>query len=251
VFVRVSPVVNLHVRGKIIGTTAEHPFWVRGKGWRAAAELRPGDELQTHAGGWVPVEGVADSGEVTTVHNFRVADHHTYFVGQREWGFDVWAHNADYSPVAPRQGDHVFNKGLGKGVGEIAEDLKALGAWDELAEALVAAKSKASSALFSLTVKKLETVAGGDANSRLFGEALQALRKAIGTFLEAATAPGGAGAQAARQAHSAQILEAWKRLIANAFDPDAAKLADPKLVRDGQTLLQELLESIGSIVSRG
>jgi hypothetical protein len=27
------------------------------------------------------------------VYNVRVADHHTYFVGDREWGFSVWAHN--------------------------------------------------------------------------------------------------------------------------------------------------------------
>jgi len=30
-FVRVSPILNLRVGGRIIGTTAEHPFFVRGK----------------------------------------------------------------------------------------------------------------------------------------------------------------------------------------------------------------------------
>jgi hypothetical protein len=29
------------------------------------------------------------------VYNLRVADWHTYFVGCDEWGFSVWAHNAD------------------------------------------------------------------------------------------------------------------------------------------------------------
>jgi hypothetical protein len=29
------------------------------------------------------------------VYNLRVADHHTYFVGDEGWGFDVWVHNAN------------------------------------------------------------------------------------------------------------------------------------------------------------
>jgi hypothetical protein len=93
VFVRTAPVVNLHVGGVIIRTTAEHPFWVRGKGWQPTAFLEIGDELRSRDGKWVTVQGVADSGEVTTVYNLRVAEHHTYFVGARDWGFSVWAHN--------------------------------------------------------------------------------------------------------------------------------------------------------------
>ena len=29
-----------------------------------------------------------------TVYNLRVADYHTYFVGDESWGFTLWAHNA-------------------------------------------------------------------------------------------------------------------------------------------------------------
>jgi hypothetical protein len=47
--------------------------------------------------GWGSVGGVADSGEVATVFNWRIADNHTYFVGTQEWGFSVWAHNS-YNP---------------------------------------------------------------------------------------------------------------------------------------------------------
>ena len=54
--------------------------------------LEIGDELRSHDGRWVAVEGVADSGEVTTVYNLRVADYHTYFVGEDDWGFAVWTH---------------------------------------------------------------------------------------------------------------------------------------------------------------
>lgn len=43
-FVRESLVLNLHVGDRIIGTTHEHPFFVRGKGWTNANEIRVGDE---------------------------------------------------------------------------------------------------------------------------------------------------------------------------------------------------------------
>ena len=95
-FVRVSPVLNLHVRGRIIGTTAEHPFYVKDKGWLPAAELRIGDVLISHDGWELPIGGIADSGQVLTVYNLEVEEGHTYFVGCEEWGWSVWSHNAKY-----------------------------------------------------------------------------------------------------------------------------------------------------------
>jgi hypothetical protein len=99
VFVRLAPVLGLRVGGKVIRTTAEHPFWVRGKGWTVAGQLRAGDELSSHEGGWVAVEGLDATGEWHTVYNLRVADCHTYFVGCEQWGFSVWAHNAEYGDL--------------------------------------------------------------------------------------------------------------------------------------------------------
>ena len=93
-FVRSAPVLNLHVGGRIIETTAEHPFHVEGKGWIPAGLLEAGDVLLSHDGLRLPVEEVADSGRVTTVYNLEVEGCHTYFVGCQEWGFSVWAHNA-------------------------------------------------------------------------------------------------------------------------------------------------------------
>jgi intein/homing endonuclease len=87
-------VLNLHIGGGIIETTAEHPFWVRDRGWVEAYYLRLGDELATLDGRWVLCEGVAESGRVETVYNVEVAGGHTYFVGADGWGFAVWAHNA-------------------------------------------------------------------------------------------------------------------------------------------------------------
>ena len=94
VFERSSVLFDLHVGGKLIRTTAEHPFYVQGKGWTAAKELSPGDLLRSHDGQWVAVESASDSGEVAPVYNMRVEEYHTYFVGADGWGFSVWAHNA-------------------------------------------------------------------------------------------------------------------------------------------------------------
>jgi hypothetical protein len=41
------------------------------------------------------VQGVAPSGALETLYNWRVQDFHTCFVGPEEWGFSVWAHNSD------------------------------------------------------------------------------------------------------------------------------------------------------------
>ncbi len=93
VFVRYGPVLNLHVSGRVVRTTGEHPFWVWGAGWVPAKDLKPGDLLSSDDGQRVAVECLTDSGEFTTLYNFRVAEYATYFVGGDDWGFSVWAHN--------------------------------------------------------------------------------------------------------------------------------------------------------------
>jgi hypothetical protein len=99
-FVRVGPVLNLHLGGRVIGTTAEHPFYAEGRGWTPAYDLRIGDRLILESGECLPVEGVADSGRVETVYNMEVEDDHTYFVGDTSWGWAVWSHNTVYEWVA-------------------------------------------------------------------------------------------------------------------------------------------------------
>jgi hypothetical protein len=88
-------VMYLHVGGRRVGTTGEHPFWVRGKGWLQADQVVAGDHLVGHDDQWVVVDAVERTEEYQTVYNLRVADSHTYFVGCAEWGFSLWAHN-DY-----------------------------------------------------------------------------------------------------------------------------------------------------------
>jgi RHS repeat-associated protein len=98
VFVREARIAILKVGGQDIGTTEEHPVWVEGKGWRMVKELQVGDRLTDHEGNSVLLEAIRATATTTRVYNVRVAEFSTYFVGSREWGFSVWAHNADYQP---------------------------------------------------------------------------------------------------------------------------------------------------------
>ena len=93
-FIRVGVILELRVAGRSIKTTVEHPFYVHGKGWQKAGTLEQGDMLRTRCGGFVTVDAVESTNEITTVYNMRVEEYHTYFVGDDSWGFSVEAHNA-------------------------------------------------------------------------------------------------------------------------------------------------------------
>ena len=92
-FERQSLVYDLTIGGHTIGTTSEHPFFVRGKGWTPAKELQPGDEVRLLTPGWQRVESNVDTGRSETVYNLEIEGDHTYFVGDLTWGWQVWAHN--------------------------------------------------------------------------------------------------------------------------------------------------------------
>ena len=68
VFVTTGKIVHVHVNGQIIRTTAEHPFWVDGRGWVAAKDMQAGDQLVSHDGQSVAVEQIVDTGESETVY---------------------------------------------------------------------------------------------------------------------------------------------------------------------------------------
>jgi hypothetical protein len=101
VFLRVGRILHLHVRERVIRTTTEHPFWVVNRGeWLSASRLEIGDVVVGYDGQCSTVEDLLDTGAYETVYNVRVAGYHTYFVGGKEWGFSVWAHNAEYKVEA-------------------------------------------------------------------------------------------------------------------------------------------------------
>jgi hypothetical protein len=64
-----APTCSLTVAGGTIRTTAEHPFWVRGAGWRHAQQLEPGDELRCEDGRWLAVDAVEPYGPAAPVFN--------------------------------------------------------------------------------------------------------------------------------------------------------------------------------------
>ena len=124
-FIREGELWNLQINGQSIRVTANHPLFVEGKGWIPAGEVVKGDRLATihqlvtaqtreiwnenspNAAAepdswecdWQEIESCESTGEVTTVYNFRVANWHTYFVGDE--GFGLWVHNADYDLNGP------------------------------------------------------------------------------------------------------------------------------------------------------
>jgi hypothetical protein len=150
VFVHLAEVAEVHVGGRVIGTTLGHPFWVQGKGWVPARELVAGDRLVGHDGQWVVVEQVVETGQWTTVYNMRIADFHTYFVGCAEWGFSVWAHNHCYDAW-------LFDHGI-KGTPElraIFETVENTGALPPGSQAIVEAAVTKGGLSLSPTRKRL------------------------------------------------------------------------------------------------
>ena len=93
VFELSAKIVELHVGGQVLETTAEHPMFVEGVGWRPAFELQECDLLVGHDLQRTAVEKVVLTDRTETVYNLRVADDHTYFVGRDDWGFSIWVHN--------------------------------------------------------------------------------------------------------------------------------------------------------------
>ena len=71
-----------------IEATPEHPFFVRGVGWRAVRTLSRGDRLIASHGELIVLDN-AETGRSDTVFNFEVEGLHTYFVGESE----AWVHN--------------------------------------------------------------------------------------------------------------------------------------------------------------
>ena len=111
-----SALLELEVGGQLIRTTAEHPFWVRGRGWTAVHQLMAGDHLKSQNGRWMVLEAVMGKLEGVAVYNIQVTEYHTYFVGRTTWGFSVWAHNSKciYKAPRPGQGDDLMSSGFSK-----------------------------------------------------------------------------------------------------------------------------------------
>ena len=86
--------VHIVVGGEKIVSTADHPYFVVGRGFVNAGQLCIGSPLQDANGKILEVEQIykeyLEEDEEVTVYNFQVEDWHTYHVGEME----VLVHNA-------------------------------------------------------------------------------------------------------------------------------------------------------------
>ena len=104
-----------------IRTTAEHPFWVEGKGWTRAGSLTAGMRVEQPDGSAAYVVGSAAEAhpEGVRVYNFEVEGDHTYFVEAAKGEHDaVWVHNtcdltgADGEPITGTAARRAFEEDL-------------------------------------------------------------------------------------------------------------------------------------------
>jgi RHS repeat-associated protein len=96
--VRIIVISDADGTQETIRTTDEHPFWVAGRGWTSAADLRSNDcvnEADDSNDAVVESTSREEHPEGVSVYNFEVAGDHTYFVaGDRIHGsIAVWVHN--------------------------------------------------------------------------------------------------------------------------------------------------------------
>lgn len=80
-----------------VTTTQEHPFWVDGRGWTPAEDLRAGDQLSDPDGATVTVASVHATGRTETVYNFEVDGLHNYHV--QTGTHDILVHNTCVDPA--------------------------------------------------------------------------------------------------------------------------------------------------------
>ncbi|MGH3968735.1 MAG: polymorphic toxin-type HINT domain-containing protein, partial [Mycobacterium sp.] len=104
---------EIHVGGKRIETTAEHPLYVVDRGWTPVALIRPGDRLAGHNDAHGPIERVVRTDRTSKVYCLRVEEDHTFFIGEQWWGFSVWVHNAKCGPAvgSSKGGVYVLKEG--------------------------------------------------------------------------------------------------------------------------------------------
>ena len=96
------------INGEEIITTETHPFYVKGKGFINAGELKVGDELLDSSGNILLVDkfDVELTEKPTKVYNFQVEDFHTYHVGT----LGVLVHNASRKYSSTKE----FNEAISK-----------------------------------------------------------------------------------------------------------------------------------------
>lgn len=99
----VNEILHLYTDEGNIDTTANHPFYVIGKGWVAAGDLVKGDEVYNLDGTTSAIIGSETEklDEPVLVYNLEVEDFHSYFVGC----VPVLVHNICHNPNGKKGGN--------------------------------------------------------------------------------------------------------------------------------------------------
>ena len=85
-----SAIIDIFIGVEKISCTPDHPFWVKGKGWMLAHQLKDGSILQIHEGKLLKIDLIRRRHEVTQVYNVEIGEFHTYFVSTLE----ILSHNS-------------------------------------------------------------------------------------------------------------------------------------------------------------
>lgn len=118
--------------GNLIQTTWNHPFWIDGKGWIEAKDIKLEDRTIQISGESLSVISIKQvSVPSTNVYNFEVDETHSYFVGTD----GVWVHNYDMQVSSNRttfgsmwdslfnsKGEGVLDTGSGNYTGRVYRD---------------------------------------------------------------------------------------------------------------------------------
>ncbi|NMQ04258.1 hypothetical protein E4Q08_02780 [Candidatus Accumulibacter phosphatis] len=80
-----------YYQSRPIIATAEHPFWVKGKGWVPLSELQAGDALESYRNVEVFVQEITHFNEESCVYNLEVEGFNTFFLAAG----GVWVHNCN------------------------------------------------------------------------------------------------------------------------------------------------------------
>jgi len=82
-------IYKVYVGDEVIEATAEHPFWLDGKGWTEVKDMNVGNLLVSSDGTKLAIDKIEKEPREATVYNFEVADFQSYFVSN----LGVWVHN--------------------------------------------------------------------------------------------------------------------------------------------------------------
>ncbi|KIQ66412.1 hypothetical protein TR51_02020 [Kitasatospora griseola] len=94
-----------------VEATSNHPFWITGRGWVDAVDVRPGDQVVAGDGTTEEVVSVDDLGlvEESLVYNLTVGNVHTFVVAT-DGGDEILVHNDEPLPPACKLGHKLQEK---------------------------------------------------------------------------------------------------------------------------------------------